>query len=56
LIQNLKTIKEKQNSYHSIPGIAETACASIIAEIGVDMSKFKTSEHILFLGRSFTKK
>lgn len=30
----------------SIPGIAETAAASIIAEIGVDMSQFKTAEHI----------
>lgn len=30
----------------SIPGVAKTAAASIIAEIGVDMSKFKTSEHI----------
>jgi transposase len=30
----------------SIPGIAETAAASIIAEIGVDMGRFKTAEHI----------
>ena len=30
----------------SIPGIAEIAAASIIAEIGVDMSRFKTAEHI----------
>ena len=30
----------------SIPGIAGTAAASIIAEIGVDMSRFKTAEHI----------
>lgn len=30
----------------SIPGIAETAAASIIAEIGIDMNHFKTAEHI----------
>ena len=30
----------------SIPGISDTAAASIIAEIGTDMSKFKTAEHI----------
>ncbi|OAA93427.1 Transposase [Clostridium coskatii] len=30
----------------SIPDIAETAAASIIAEIGVNMSCFKTAEHI----------
>lgn len=30
----------------SIPGIGETAAASIIAEIGIDMSRFKTAEHI----------
>ena len=30
----------------SIPGIDKTAAAAIIAEIGIDMSKFKTAEHI----------
>jgi transposase len=30
----------------SIPGIDKTAASSIIAEIGIDMSKFKTAEHI----------
>jgi len=30
----------------SIPGIYKTAASSIIAEIGIDMSQFKTSEHI----------
>lgn len=30
----------------SIPGIDKTAASSIIAEIGIDMSQFKTSEHI----------
>ncbi|MDN5332617.1 MAG: transposase [Tepidanaerobacteraceae bacterium] len=29
-----------------IPGIDKTAAAAIIAEIGIDMSKFKTAEHI----------
>ena len=29
----------------SIPGIAETSATAIIAEIGTDMSKFRTSEH-----------
>lgn len=30
----------------SIPGIDNTAASSIIAEIGIDMSHFKTAEHI----------
>lgn len=30
----------------SIPGIDQTAASAIIAEIGIDMSRFKTSEHI----------
>lgn len=30
----------------SIPCIGETAAASIIGEIGIDMSRFKTAEHI----------
>lgn len=30
----------------SIPGIDKTAASSIIAEIGIDMSRFKTAEHI----------
>jgi len=29
----------------TIPGIAETSATAIVAEIGTDMSKFKTSEH-----------
>ena len=29
----------------TIPGIAETSATAIIAEIGVDMSKFRTAEH-----------
>ena len=46
-------IKTEVNQFSSamqlitrIPGLAETAAASIIAEIGTDMSKFKTAEHI----------
>ncbi|WPX08030.1 IS110 family transposase [Anaerocellum danielii] len=31
---------------NSIPGIDKTAAAAIIVEIGIDMSKFKTAEHI----------
>ena len=30
----------------SIPGIATTAAASIISEIGTDMSRFPTAQHI----------
>jgi transposase len=29
-----------------IPGIDKTATAAILAEIGTDMSRFKTAEHI----------
>jgi len=30
----------------TVPGISETSAKAIIAEIGVDMSKFKTAEHL----------
>lgn len=31
---------------NDIPGIDKTAAATILAEIGVDMSRFKTAKHI----------
>jgi transposase len=37
---------EAMSLLRSIPGIDVTAAASIIAEIGTDMSKFPTAEHI----------
>lgn len=54
---NLKEVEEKITSeiekfehqaeiIDSIPGIDKTAAAAIIAEIGIDMSCFKTAEHI----------
>jgi transposase len=36
---------EEIQQLDSIPGIAETSATAIIAEIGTDMSKFKTAEH-----------
>ncbi|GEA17589.1 IS110 family transposase [Moorella sp. E306M] len=46
-------LEEKLNQYQrqleqldGIPGIDKTAAAAILAEIGLDMSRFKTAEHI----------
>lgn len=56
LINHLNTIEtsissisakfeEQINRLDTIPGIAKTSATAIIAEIGIDMSKFKTAEH-----------
>ncbi len=37
--------KNQINLLDTIPGIACTSATAIIAEIGIDMSKFKTAEH-----------
>ncbi len=42
----LDKYKRQIEQLYSIPGIDVTAAAAIIAEIGTDMSKFKTQEHI----------
>ena len=42
----LEKFKRQIEQLDSIPGIDKTAAAAIIAEIGIDMSKFKTAEHI----------
>jgi len=42
----LENFKAPTQLIDEIPGINITAAATIIAEIGVDMSKFKTAQHI----------
>jgi len=42
----VQVFKEQVKQLDGIPGIDMIAAASIIAEIGVDMSAFKTSQHI----------
>jgi transposase len=42
----LEKFKRQIEQLDGIPGIDKTAAAAIIAEIGIDMSKFKTAEHI----------
>jgi len=42
----LEKFKRQIEQLDDIPGIDETAAAAIIAEIGIDMSKFKTAKHI----------
>ncbi len=42
----LTTYQHQLKQLDGIPGIDITAAAAIIAEIGVDMSRFKTAEHI----------
>ena len=37
--------QEEIERLDTIPGIATTAATAIIAEIGIDMSKFPTAEH-----------
>ena len=44
--ENVKQFSSAMKLLTSIPGIGNTAAASIIAEIGTDMTKFKTAEHI----------
>lgn len=50
-IENTIGIEVERFSAHmtalcSVPGIAVTAAAAVIAEIGIDMNRFKTAEHI----------
>lgn len=44
--QDLYTFKRQITQLDGIPGINITAAAAIIAEIGAEMSNFKTAEHI----------
>lgn len=43
---SLKSFQIQIQQLDGIPGIDITAAAAVIAEIGVDLSKFKTSDHI----------
>jgi VCBS repeat-containing protein len=56
LVSHLKSIEESIDTFSirfqesidnldTIPGIAKTAATAIVAEVGVDMSKFPTAEH-----------
>ncbi len=42
----LEKFKEAEETLDGIPGISKVAAAAIIAEIGIDMSKFPDPEHI----------
>jgi transposase len=42
----LQSFQQQIKQLDGIPGIDLTAASAIIAEIGIDMSKFKTAEHI----------
>jgi transposase len=42
----LKTYQRQLEQLDGIPGINKTAAAAILAEIGIDMTQFKTAEHI----------
>jgi transposase len=44
--KKLKPYKEDYERLQTIPGVKETGAASIIAEIGVEMSQFPTVEHL----------
>lgn len=44
--EDIKNFKAQIEQLDGIPGISITAAATIISEIGADMSKFKTSDHI----------
>jgi len=44
--QHLEPLKEDYERLQTIPGVGKTAAASIIAEIGTDMSQFPTSAHL----------
>lgn len=46
IVLEVKQFSKQMAILSSIPGIAQTASASIIAEIGIDMGRFKTAEHI----------
>ena len=44
--QHLEPLKEDYERLQTIPGVGKTAAASIIAEIGTDMSQFPSSAHL----------
>lgn len=44
--QELLKYQQQLEQLDGIPGINKTAAAAILAEIGIDMSRFKTAEHI----------
>lgn len=44
--EKMERYKEEERLLQTIPGVKEDSAASIIAEIGVDMDKFPTEEHI----------
>ena len=44
--QGLLKYPQQLEQLDGIPGINKTAAAAILAEIGIDMSRFKTAEHI----------
>lgn len=44
--EKLKEYKKQLDQLDSIPGIDKTAAAAVLAEIGIDMSRFKTAEQI----------
>lgn len=46
LEQKLEQYQRQLEQLDGIPGIDKTAAAAILAEIGIDMSRFKTAEHI----------
>lgn len=46
LEEKLEQYQRQLKQLDGIPGIDKTAAAAILAEIGIDMSRFKTAEHI----------
>jgi len=44
--QELLKYQRQLEQLDGIPGINKTAAAAILAEIGIDMTRFKTAEHI----------
>ncbi|WP_227764392.1 IS110 family transposase [Zhaonella formicivorans] len=46
LEEKLAQYQRQLEQLDGIPGIDKTAAAAILAEIGIDMSRFKTAEHI----------
>jgi transposase len=46
LEEKLEQYQRQLQQLDGIPGIDKTAAAAVLAEIGIDMSRFKTAEHI----------
>jgi transposase len=53
--QRLSPFEEAMQLLLSIPGIQEIAAAAILAEIGVDMSRFPSDRHLARLRRSLSR-